>query len=78
MAHESRGVITKIKPGYGNSAAWLTIKFIDEKGRQREEDFPCNNRGADRLSVGDMLSLARMPLVGTWIIHPSEGLGRSG
>jgi hypothetical protein len=77
MAHESQGVITKIMPGYGRSAAWLTIKFTDEQGRGREEDFPCNASGADRLNVGDTLLLARMPLVGTWIIHPSEGLGHS-
>lgn len=76
MYPQTVGVITYIKPGMpasGGQREWfarLTVRFVDDQGNTREEDFPCKARKAADYRVGDSINLVRVLRV--WHIHPSD------
>lgn len=68
--------VTKITPGYGKQLAWITVEFgEDASNNVTTKEFPVNNVKVERLSVGSVIRLTRLRVVG-WQIDPSENLGK--
>jgi hypothetical protein len=68
--------IINIQPGYGQQLAWITVEFYeDDSGNLKTKEFPVHNVKVERYSVGDIILLTRLRIVG-WQIDPSMNLGK--
>lgn len=68
--------VTSITPGYGRQLAWITVEFYeDDSGVLKTKKFAVHNVKVQRLSVGDIILLTRLRVVG-WQIDPKENLGK--